>query len=342
MKIVAAMPAHTRERCFSDAAWTRLQSLGDFKWFNQYAKNDDNTHPPFASLVKENGGADVLVTGWGMPRITAQVLDACPTLKLIAHSAGSVAAVDIDAWKRNITVTNVMPMMGYGVAEFSLLFILDGLRRFAGFVKPELWGTLPFYESPRAGTMLRHKTVGLVGFGIIGRQTLDLLKPFHCKILVHDPYIKPESVAGLDAGGVELVSLDDLMSRSDAVSLHAPGTESNKGTINERNLRMLKPGAVLVNTARGILIDHDALVRVASEGKIGVYLDVTYPEPLPPDHPLRKLPNVILTPHVAGPTPDAHNEMGDCCIDEVERLIKGQPPKWPVSESQYVNQSRTT
>jgi phosphoglycerate dehydrogenase-like enzyme len=341
MKIVAALPKHTRERCFSDAAWSRHQSLGDFTWISEYAKNDqDTSHPQFAQLIKQVGGADALVTGWGMPRITATVLDACPTLKLIAHSAGSVAAVDIDAWKRNITVTNVMPMMGYGVAEFSLLFILDGLRRFAGYVKPELWGTIPFYADPRnSGTMLRHKTVGLVGFGIIGRQTLDLLKPFHCKILVHDPYLKPESVAGLD---IELVSLDDLMSRADAVSLHAPGTEANKGTINERNLRMLKPGAVLVNTARGILIDHDALFRVASEGKIAAYLDVTYPEPLPPDHPLRKLPNVILTPHVAGPTPDAHNEMGDCCIDEVERFSKIQPPKRPVSESQYVNQSRTT
>jgi phosphoglycerate dehydrogenase-like enzyme len=132
------------------------------------------------------------------------------------------------------------------------------------------------------------------------------------------------------------------MTRSHAVSLHAPGTEAAKGIINERNLRMLRPGAVIVNTARGILIDHDALFRVASEGKIGVYLDVTYPEPLPPDHPLRTLPNVVLTPHVAGPTPDAYPEMGDCCIDEVERVIKGQPLKWPVSESQYVNQSRTT
>jgi phosphoglycerate dehydrogenase-like enzyme len=340
MKIVAAFPQHTKDRCFSEAAWQRVATLGDFKWITNYAKNEQDTaNPPFADLLKQNGGADVLLTGWGMPRITAQVLDACPSLKLIAHAAGSVAAVDIDAWKRNINVTNVMPMMGYGVAEFSLLFILNGLRRFSGYVRPELWGTIPFYDDRKSGTMLRNKTVGLVGFGIIGRQTYDLLKPFKCEILVHDPYLKPEAVAGMD---VQLVTLDELMTRSHAVSLHAPGTEAAKGIINERNLRMLRPGAVIVNTARGILIDHDALYKVAAEGKIGAYLDVTYPEPLPPDHPLRTLPNVILTPHVAGPTPDAYPEMGDSAIDEIERLKTGQPLKWPVTESQYANQSRTT
>jgi phosphoglycerate dehydrogenase-like enzyme len=339
MKIVAAFPESTRNRCFTKEAWAKLESLGEFTWIQHWQKTLTDTTPSFAELLKQNGGADIILTGWGAPRITAEVLGAAPTLKLIAHSAGSVAGVDIDAWKRNIPVTNVMPMMGYGVAEFALLFIMNGLRHFSGHVRPELWGNHPFYTNPREGRQLRKKTVGLVGFGIIGRQTLDLLKPFNVEALVYDPFVRPESVENL---GVKLVTLDELMSRSDAVSLHAPGTEATKNTINERNLRLLKDGAVIVNTARGILIDHDALAKVAADGKIGVYLDVTYPEPLPPDHPLRKLPNVILTPHVAGPTQDAQPEMGDCAIEEIERLQKGQPFNWPVSESQYVNQSRTT
>jgi len=340
MKIIAALPQHTKDRCFTDAAWKKLQSLGEFHWFSHNGWSKEPPNPSFTDFCKTLGGADILLTGWGAPKITPDVLNANPNLKLIAHSAGSVAHVDIDAWKRNITVTNVMPMMGYGVAEFSLLFILDGLRRFAGHVKPELWGTIPFYADPKtSGTMLRHKTVGLVGFGIIGRQTLNLLKPFDCQVLVYDPYLRQESVNHL---GVTLVPLADLMTRSHAVSLHAPGTEANKNTIDEKMLRLLKPGSVLVNTARGILIDHDALAKVAAEGNIGVYLDVTYPEPLPPDHPLRKLSNVILTPHVAGPTPDANPEMGDCALEEIEHLLNHQPPIWPVSESQYMNQSRTT
>jgi phosphoglycerate dehydrogenase-like enzyme len=111
--------------------------------------------------------------------------------------------------------------------------------------------------------------------------------------------------------------------------------------INLERLNMLKPGAVLVNTARGILIDNDALAAVAGRGEIGVYLDVTYPEPLPKDHPLRSMPNVVITPHIAGPTVEGWPRMGEACVADVERFVKGERVQYPVTEQQYANQSTT-
>ena len=334
MRIVAAVADWTRGRCFPPAVWQKLEGLGAFSWCQEFSKGANDTGA-FIAAIKD---AEILITGWGSPRITAGILTACPKLKYIAHSAGSVASVDAEAWRRGILVSNVMPVMALGVSEFTVTCILNGLRRFDAFVKPERWDSLPFYKVPRVGFMLRERTVGLVGLGIIGRQTLDLLRPFGCRVLVHDPYLAPVDARQL---GVQNVDLDTLMQSADVVSLHAPGVPATRHIINRARLAMLKPGAVLVNTARGILIDHDALADVAAEGKIGVYLDVTDPEPLPENHRLRHMANVILTPHVAGPTVEGWPLMGEACVADVERFVKGEPLAYPVTEAQYANQSTT-
>lgn len=322
MRIVAAVQEWAKERCFTPAAWDRLTALGEFHWQGEFGKAAPD--------------ADILVTAWGTPRLTVSLLEQMPDLKLIAHAAGSVAFVDPSAWKRGITVTNVMPIMALGVAEFTVTCILSGLRRFDALLKPALFDSSPFFVVPKVGFALRERTIGLVGLGIIGRETLRLLRPFGCKFLVHDPFLSPE---GAKAENITLCDLDTLLAQSDVVSLHAPGTPATEKLLNERRLRLLKPGAILVNTARGILIDHDALAVVAADGKIGVYLDVTWPEPLPEGHPLRKLSNVVLTPHVAGPTVDGWPKMGEACVADVERFIQGQAVKYRVTEQQYANQS---
>ena len=332
MQITAAVTRESRNRCFPTLAWERLASLGNFRWVDEMPARKGVTE----TLADQFAGTEILVTAWGTPPITRDVLDACPNLRHIAHAAGSVAFVDLEAWHRNILVTNVMPIMALGVSEFTLTCILSALRRFDALVNPARWDSLPFYKVPKVGQMLRDKTVGLVGLGIIGRQTLDLLRPFNCRIIVHDPFLSAGAAQDL---GVELLDLDTLLKSSDIVSLHAPGTPATKHLLNRARLALLRPGSILINTARGILIDHDALADIASAGRIAVYLDVTDPEPLPPEHPLRKLPNVILTPHIAGPTADAWPLMGNACVAEVERFLRGENPLYSVTEAQYANQS---
>lgn len=331
MRIFAILSADTRTRCFTAAAWARFESLGQFTWVSDFSGQT-----PAAEWVCRCHEAEILITGWGSPPLRAAALDSLPHLKMIAHAAGTVAFIDIQAWRRGIAVTNVMPIMALGVAEFTLTCMLSGLRRFDALLKPALWDSSPFFRVPKVAFALRGKKVGLIGFGLIAREVLGLLRPFGCEVLVHDPFI---AAATLTAQGVQPAALDELLAACDIVSLHAPGVSANADLLDERRLRLLKPGAILINTARGILLDHDALARVAAEGQIGVYLDVTRPEPLPPEHPLRKLGNVVLTPHVAGPTVEGWPMMGDACVDDVARFVSGAPLKYPVTESQYANQS---
>lgn len=331
MRIAAIIPEFSKNRCFTPATWKKLESLGEFVWDAEASRKGSGER-----LLERCAASDVLVTGWGTRAITQEILEKSSSLKLIAHSAGSVSFVDILAWKRGVAVTNVMPVMALGVAEFTVTCILSGLRRFDGLLMPERFDSNEFFSVPKVGFMLRGKKVGLVGLGIIGREVVNLLRPFGCQLIVHDPYIDNKS---LEYMGVKPSGLDELMESSDVVSLHAPGTLATANLIDERRLRMMKPGSILVNTARGILVDHDALGRVAGEGKIGVYLDVTRPEPLPAEHPLLGLKNVVITPHVAGPTVEGWPMMGDACVDDVERFIKGEPVKYPVLEHHYANQS---
>ena len=334
MQIVSLVTEYARQKCFTPEAWTKLEQLGEFRAVGGLLQRGDSPE----RVAELCTGAHVLVTGWGSPKITPVILDQLPQLKMIAHSAGSVASICYEAWERGIVITNVMPIMAMGVAEFTVTCILNGLRRYEVFINPTLLDSNPYFSVPKVGFCLRNKTVGLVGLGIIGREVVKLLSAFGCKLMVHDPFLPAEVAKDL---GVTLCDLDTLMAKSDIVSLHAPGTEACKDIINEPRLRMLKPGAILVNTARGILIDHDALARVAGEGKIGVYLDVTRPEPLPADHPLRQMSNVIITPHVAGPTVEGWALMGAGCVADIERYIKGEKVMYGVTADQYKNQSTT-
>jgi len=340
MNIVASFSQDSRNRCFTPPTWARMEKLAkdhghQFHWVPWVRPEPVEK---FIDTCKKIGGADIIITCWGHPRITPEVLDANPNLKLISHAAGSVAGVDIAAWQRGVQVTNVMGLMSFAVAEFTVCLILNGLRRFNRHVRPELNETSPFYSATRGGFALMGKRVGLLGLGLIGRQTLELLKPFRCEIVAYARSWSAEDIAALGARKVEI---DELMQTCDVVSLHVAGTPATENIVNEQRLRMLKPGAILVNTARGIIIDHDALARICADGKIGVYLDVTHPEPLPADHPLHKLDNVTLSHHVAGPTHDQWPMLGDEALDDVERYLKGQPLQNVVTEAQYVNQSRT-
>ncbi|TQJ06745.1 hydroxyacid dehydrogenase [Kribbella jejuensis] len=264
---------------------------------------------------------DVLLTGWGCPRIGAEVLDAAPKLRAILHAAGSVKAiVDPIAFDRGIQVSSAATANAQPVAEFTVAaIVLAGKRAFrlAAQYRLERRKADPHAMPGSYGT-----TVGLLGASRIGKMVAERLRGFDLDVLISDPYLTADEAAAL---GAELVDNDTLFRRSDILSVHAPLLPETVGLVDARLLGLLKDGASLINTARGKIIDADALLRECASGRIDAVLDVTDPEPLPPDSPLLDLPNVFVTPHVAGAVGNEIARLGELAVSELERLVSGQP-----------------
>jgi phosphoglycerate dehydrogenase-like enzyme len=271
------------------------------------------------------GDVEVLVTGWGAPPIAVDVLDAMPKLRLIAHLAGSIKQiVDASAFARGIAVVNAADANAIPVAEFTLAAILFANKRvlmLRELYRRERRSLRPLRErAPGLGNY--RKTIGIVGASRIGRRVIGLLAPFDFDVLLYDPYA---SAADVHALGVRAVDLDTLIAASDVVSLHAPAIPETRHLFDRRRLGLLRDGAVLVNTARPSLVDQDALLDELRAGRIDAILDVTEPEPLPPDSPLYDLPNVVLTPHLAGAAGTEVQRLSELVIDELVRYANGEP-----------------
>ena len=264
---------------------------------------------------------DVLLTGWGCPRIGPEVLDAAPKLQAILHAAGSVKAiVDPVAFERGIQVSSAATANAQPVAEFTVAaIVLAGKRAFrlAAQYRLERRKADPHGMPGSYGT-----TVGLLGASRIAKMVAERLRGFDLDVLISDPYLTAAEAAAL---GAELVDNDTLFRRSDILSVHAPLLPETVGLVDARLLGLLKEGSVLINTARGKIIDPDALLRECASGRIDAVLDVTEPEPLPPDSPLLDLPNVFITPHVAGAVGNDIARLGELAVGELERLASGQP-----------------
>lgn len=171
------------------------------------------------------------------------------------------------------------------------------------------------------------KTAGIIGASRIGLKTIELLQHFDIEVLLYDPYATPEQAEAL---GVELVGLDELMARSDVASLHAPSLPSTRHMIDARRLALLRDGATFINTARAAIVDQEALIRELRSGRIRAAIDVTEPEVLPEDSPLYDLPNVLLTPHIAGSVGAERERLGTLIVNEVERFVRGERLKHAV------------
>ncbi|SDD48488.1 Phosphoglycerate dehydrogenase [Glycomyces harbinensis] len=267
--------------------------------------------------------AEVLVSSWGAPRLTDEVITKAPRLRAVLHAAGSVKSVVGDAaWDRPVAVSSSSGANALPVAEYTLAAILmAGKNLFA--LREDFRRERSFrlgYIYPEVGNFGR--TVGIVGASKIGRRVLELLRPFDFEVLLADPYLEPAEAAAL---GAELVDLDSLAARSDVVSVHAPDLPETAGLISAERLAAMKNGTVVINTARGRLVDTDALIAEAAAGRLSAVVDVTHPEPLPRDSPLFDLPNVFLTPHVAGSHGNELSRMGLFMVEEAERLSRGEP-----------------
>jgi phosphoglycerate dehydrogenase-like enzyme len=270
--------------------------------------------------------AEVLITSWGSPRLDAETLTAAPRLRAVLHAAGSVRShVTSEVFDRGILVTTAADANAEPVARYTLAAILWSFKRvpFLAADARHHWAGLTHTDPHRSELSGIGRTVVLVGFSRIGRRVTALLSLFSgIRVLVVDPVADPAAIA---AAGAERTSLAEAVPQADVLSLHAPSLPATRHMIGAAELSALPPGATLINTARGQLIDPEAL-ELACLGGLQAILDVTDPEPLPASSPLYDLPNVVLTPHVAGSLGSETRVMTASALTELERYAAGLPP----------------
>jgi glyoxylate reductase len=260
-------------------------------------------------------------------KIDAEVMDSAPNLRVISTYSVGFDHIDIpEATKRGIYVTHTPGVLTDAVAEFTVGLILAVTRRIVEadkIIRTGQWDK-PWNPYFLTGPELKGKTIGLVGLGRIGVATAKRLSSFDVKILYYDVERRWDVESVLN---MEYADLDTLLKESDIVSVHVPLTKDTFHLINEERLRKMKKTAYLINTARGPVVDTNALVKALKEGWIaGAALDVFEQEPLPADHPLTKFDNVILAPHIASATIEARQRMAELAARNLIAVLKGEMP----------------
>jgi phosphoglycerate dehydrogenase-like enzyme len=266
---------------------------------------------------------ELILTGWGGPLLDEAFLDSVPRLKAVFHGAGSVAPIVTQAvWDGNITVTTAYAANAVPVAEYTLGVILFSLKH--GW---RLSRTIRENASFRAENEIvpgcYQRTVGLVSMGMVARTLLKHLQLCDIRVVAYDPFV---SGAEADMLGVELVSLESLFKQSDVVSLHTPYFAETAGLITGKHIAAMKPGATFINTARGAIVREDEMLDVLEvRPDLQAVLDVCVQEPPQAESRLFSLPNIVLTPHLAGSVGTECRRMGRFMVEELERYVSGQP-----------------
>ena len=313
-------------RMFNQRAWDALDAFADVI---HHPGNEPANKNDLLALLRD---ADACITSWDVAQIDADLLNAEPRLRALAHMGGSVKRFVSDAvWARGLRVTTAGPALARDVAETTLGLILVGAKRIAQLgqhVRDGGWRASKWFPSRE----LHSSVVGIIGASNVGRNVIELLAPFNVKqILIYDPFLSNADAHQL---GAKKVDLDDLLRASDIISLHAPDKPDTRRMIGARQLALMKDDATIINTARGTLIDESALVAELARGRFFAFLDVTDPEPPAPDSPLRNLPNVIVTPHIAGCIEDC-SRMGEMAVEELRRFFAGEPAIYQIMPEMF-------
>lgn len=266
----------------------------------------------------------VLVTGWDAPALTGEVLDRLPSLELVLHAAGSVRGIVTDAvWTRGVRVSTAAAANAVAVADFTCAQVHLSLKNAWRLALDARTARAPVARTGVRG--VDGATVGLVGLGHIGRLVARRLAASGLRVLAHDPYAGEQQ-------GVEIEDLDTVIARSDVLSLHAPHNAATHHMISAARLALMPDGGTLLNTARGGLVDHDALVEfLTARDDVFAVLDVTEPEDLPSGHPLFTLPNALITPHIAGSLGTDQARLGELAARELFRFLDGLPLEHEIS-----------
>jgi len=293
---------------------TRLKRLGDVRWTSK-------AQPlTAAEAVEVLRGCTVGVGSWGTPRADADVLAACPELKLWVHAAGSVKGhFGPHLAGRDLAIVSCKYAIGVNVADAAVAELVIGLRKILQNAADNRGGKA---KGPPGRKFIATSTVGVLGASDVGRRTMKLLRALGCgELLLFDPYVDAAEARRL--GAVKVDDVTELCRRSDAITLHTPALPATRHIIGREQLAAMRDDTVIVNTARGTCIDEQALVEELGKGRLLAFLDVTDPEPAADDSPLRRLPNVVLTSHIAGgPAPN----IGTQVVDDIRRWLAGKRP----------------
>jgi D-3-phosphoglycerate dehydrogenase len=277
---------------------------------------------PATELPQLVADADAVVTQFAP--VNAGVIASLRQAKVIVRYGIGVDNVDLDAARsRGIPVCNVPDYCIDEVADQTLAFILATTRQVLPNslrVRDGKWGLATPLDQMRS---LREFTVGIVGFGRIGREVAARLRPFKCRLLVHDPVVPSREI---EQAGCQAATLRELLSQSDVITLHCPSTHQTRQMINRESLATTKRGAILINVARGDLVDSGALVEALQSGQLSAAaLDVFAPEPIPPDHPILKLDQVIIASHIASCSVPAVRKLRETAANLAAMALAGEP-----------------
>lgn len=324
--LITIADAGLRELFWQEHTLNKLSSFSevDFIPLNEKFTSED--------LSERIGSYDACITSWGSPRFTPEVLARAERLKFIGHGAGSVASiVKEDVFDTSIAVTSANRVLALSTAECAISLMFAGAWDLAGYsarLKEGQW------SNNNRDTILgvTRRVIGLVGYGEISKQVIRMLQPFNTRILLHSSYCTKEEAA---AQGVELCGLNELFELSDIVSLHNTWTPRTQGMIGAEQIRLLRDGALFINTARGPIVKEEALLEELSKGRIHAALDVYDMEPMPADHMLQAMPNVLCLPHIGGFHGILKRELCDFIVDELHRFVKGEDLLGKVTLDQY-------
>jgi phosphoglycerate dehydrogenase-like enzyme len=325
--IAVLLTEKTRRMMLDDAAIAQLNALGEVRWPTGAAIDA-------ADVDQLLQGATACLTGWGTPPFDPAARQRHPQLALVAHSAGSVRTlVPARLFDDGLRVTHAASKIAASVAEFVVaeaLLAMRGIHRLHHQLRSG--GEWLDVRAAVPQRLLGARTVGVVGAGYVGRAVMRLLVPFGCRVLVVDPFLHDSEAAAL---GVFRAGLNDMLAQADVVSLHAPVLPETRRMIGARELALLRPGTLFINTARAELVDEAALLAEIRSGRIEAALDVFDNEPLPQDSPFRDpgLANVTISPHAAGHTEEAHFAQGQAMVDEIGRLLRREPLQHEVSRA---------
>jgi phosphoglycerate dehydrogenase-like enzyme len=323
MNILVTVPEPLCSRILSQEAKALLLAKASVTW------NEDGRNWTGPELAERLAGVDGLLTGWGITCLTSEVLSRADRLRIIGHSAGSVKGfISPAVYDKGIVVTHAASRIADSVAEFALTMALVGLKR-PDLFSAQMHQGLLWEQNPSVALReIAGMKVGILGCGYVGQRAIRLFRGVGANVWVYDPYLTPARAQEL---GVVKAELQEILRSCPVISVHLPSTDETHHMLGVDEFAMISDGAVFINTARSWVLDEPALTMELARGRFWAALDVYDEEPLPLDHSLRRMDNVLLTPHIAGRTEESYRNLLGTVIDELLRFFAGQPLRYQVT-----------
>jgi phosphoglycerate dehydrogenase-like enzyme len=297
------------------------ESIEMLQSFAEVTINEEDRDLAEEEAVEFLKGTHGVIGSWGVTALSPVILEAAPDLKIWCHAAGSLKSrhgICEEAWARGIVITSSAPAIADDVAEFTVAMIGISLRKVFPLSRRMAEGE---FRSSKIGAdrTLYRRTIGIIGASQVGIRVMRLLRPYRTRILLYDPFVTEKKAC--EDYGAELVDLQTMARESEVVSCHAPRLDATRRMWGATHFKLMPDGAIFINNSRGANIDEEALIAELKTGRIFACIDVTEPEPCALDSPLRTLPNVILTPHIAG---SQTYRIGEMAAEELRRFFAGE------------------